>query len=961
MTNKRRLIEVAFPLKQASVASMHEKNVRHGHISTLHVWPARRPLAASRAALLATLLPDPEDPIKRKHLLERIGGYVSKKHVKETDVDGNTIVEDKEIVEGGVLAWGQEDAPEMDEFRKMICEFYGSATPKVLDPFAGGGAIPLEAMRLGCDVTASDLNPVAWLILKCTLEYPQQFEGKRWPLPEFVRRWPDFVEDFLAGKIKKRRGKKKVHFSDPSQLGLMELPTADLAWHVRAWGRWVLERARGDLAAQYPVIDGEPTVAYLWARTARDKMVSGRIPLLKTFWLCKKKGRKAALLPIPNADGTGVTFRVLKDAEIDHPGRILSEYPFLAEWEITEETFLNFINAGTMNRAGVWSPAGGRPGMIALTTDDLRRQGQQGLLGSQITAVVVEAIQVGTKRTYRRYRLPVETELDAANIEIEDLESVFSEVPFGMPDEPTPVGGGSGAGRAFSVYKYGLRKWRDLFTPRQLYALGTLVKHTRDALATLSQDDKAISEAIGAYLGLTLDRVLDRSSTVCTWTLKRDNIRNTFGRFALPITWDFAESITTAEASGGYPGQLELVTQFLEHALSMRHIKARVSIERLSAKLPRGQQFDAIVTDPPYYDAIPYSDLMDFFYVWLRRTVFGVSPDMDRVFSEPLSPKWDAKNEDGELVDDECRFDGDKERSKKSYEDGMARAFESCCEDLTDDGRLVVVFANKEVEAWETLVGALIRGGAVVTASWPIQTERATRVRSVAAAALSSSVWIVCRKRAGTSSAGWEERVVEQMKSILFSPRSELGDRNVLQYYFDLGITGPDFIWAALGPALEAYSAHPFVKKTAGGVMTVREFLTQVRKLVLQFSLGELPGFKEMQQETQGRGESLEIDSVTQYYLLHRAYFGLEPTPAGSCILYANACGKNETELKVVWNILEQGGKSMRGRPRIDEIEEADEDEAGEESKGNEYRLLTWEERATRGGSVNLEAGSRFH
>ena len=159
------------------------------------------------------------------------------------------------------------------------------------------------------------------------------------------------------------------------------------------------------------------------------------------------------------------------------------------------------------------------------------------------------------------------------------------------------------------------------------------------------------------------------------------------------------------------------------------------------------------------------------------------------------------------------------------------------------------------------------------------------------------------------------------MKATLFEPREPLGGINILQYYFDLGIQGPDFIWAALGPALEAYSAHPYVKKTAGGVMKVEEFLREVRKLVLHFSLGELPGFRDVQKETQGRGESLEIDSVTQYYLLHRAYFSLDPAPAGACILFANACGKNETELKVVWNILEQGGKQKKGRPRKEEDE----------------------------------------
>ena len=183
MEDKTRLIEVAFPVKQASVASVHEKNVRHGHISTLHIWPARRPLAACRAALLATLLPDPGDPQKRQELLDRISGTVTTKDVKTTDDDGVSVTEEKEVLVGGVLAWGQENSPAMAEFRAMIHDYYGDKAPKVLDPFAGGGAIPLEAMRLGCDVTASDINPVAWFILKCTLDYPSLFAGKKWPLP----------------------------------------------------------------------------------------------------------------------------------------------------------------------------------------------------------------------------------------------------------------------------------------------------------------------------------------------------------------------------------------------------------------------------------------------------------------------------------------------------------------------------------------------------------------------------------------------------------------------------------------------------------------------------------------------------------------------------------------------------------------------------------------------------------
>jgi putative DNA methylase len=563
-----------------------------------------------------------------------------------------------------------------------------------------------------------------------------------------------------------------------------------------------------------------------------------------------------------------------------------------------------------------------------------------------MTAVVVEATALKGKKTFRRYRLPTDQEFKAAEVEIEDLESVFAEIPFGIPDEPTPAGGGSGASRAFSLHNYGLKKWRDLFTPRQLLALGIFVKHTRKAIEEIIRGDdpgaQTKAEAIGAYLSMIFDRVTDRGSAICSWTINRENIRNTFGRFALPIVWDFCESITTMEASGGYPGQIELVAKFVEHATSIPINTDEIRIFKQSATAATGKQINVIITDPPYYDAIPYSDLMDFFYIWLRRIQYGHFPQIDNVFHLPLSPKWDHDTKDGELIDDESRFGGDRQASKKAYEDGMAKAFQSCLDTLEDNGRLVVVFANKVSEAWETLIAALIKGGAVVTASWPIQTEREDRVRNVAAAALASSVWIVCRKRNQSTPAGWSEAVLSCMREKLFAPRETLGGRNILQYYFDLGIRGPDFIWAALGPALTAYSAHPVVKKPEGGYMTVPEFLIEVRKLVLQFSLGELPGFRSIQQDTQGRGEGLAIDPVTQYYLLHRAYFGLEPAPAGACILYANACGKSETELKLVWNLIEQGGQTKRGRPRTEETEETE--EAGA-SKGNEYRLLKWQER----------------
>ena len=889
-------------------------------------------------------------------MLDLIGGRVVTEQDETVDEDGQRVVEDKEVVKDGVLAWGQENAEAMGELRKQIREFNGGKSPRVLDPFSGGGAIPLEAMRLGCDVTASDLNPVAWFILKCTLDYPQRFAGQTWPLPDFVRDWPDFIEDYVTGKVKKRKGGRKAHFTDEKQLELLELPPANLAWHVRAWGRWVLERARQELAARYPVIGGEPTVAYLWARTARDKSEPfARIPLLKTFWLNKKRGRRCAIIPAPTSDGMRVEFRLIEEEFFTHPqnewSRLLREkYPHLEAWGVDGENLTGFLDRGTMNRSGVWSPCSGRPTTIALTLEDLRFQGQNGLLDSQMTVVVFEQTEViiredkkghqkETRKTRKRYRLPLESELSSASVEAENLDEVFANIPCGIPNEPTPAGGGSGAARAFALHRYGLKKWRDLFTSRQLLTLGVFTKHTRAAIQTLETQQPQIAEFIGSYLALVLNRVADRDSVLCTWTVDWDKIRNTFARFAMGITWDFCEANVLVETSGGYPGQLELVAQYCEHAGQTMGKPSAPQVVKRSAT-EKHDPIDVFVTDPPYYDAIPYSDLMDFFYIWLKRVLSGHGyPHLDENFSSELSPKWNREQNDGELIDDESRFEGDRRASKKSYEDGMARAFASCLSSLAPGGRTVIVFANKEVDAWETLVSALIRAGAVVTASWPIKTEMANRTRNIGSAALSSSVWIVCRKRAANAASGWDEQVLEEMKAKLFNPRHELGDRNILQFYFDQGIIGPDFLWAALGPALEAYSAHPFVRKADGsGAMTVGDFLREVRKLVLQFALGRLL-----------HAEGLDLDAVTQFYLLHRSTFGIAPAPAGACILYAMSCGKNLSELQTVWRVLAQGGKK-RGRPKKTEESEAgaSSDEEPAESKGCELVLVDWQER---GGS----------
>ena len=860
----RRLIEVAFPLKQTSLDSVHEKNVRHGHISTLHIWPARRPLAACRAALITTLLPDPGDEEERRAILERMGGRIN----PDT---GKTV--------GGILHWKRESRPALDAFRAQIREAYGGRAPRVLDPFAGGGAIPLEAMRLGCEATAVDINPVAWFILKCTLEYPQKLAGKTRPLPDFILKNRDFMETFFkkAGGLtgaKLRAALKEFFSGEAASLPLpgMDLSAnvhANLAWHVRAWGQWVLERAREDLSAYYPTVDGQTTVAYLWARTATCKNCRSTIPLLKTTWLVKKGRKKRVVLELtPDEDGRTVVFSTRKLDPTEKAGKS--------------------VGKGIMSRSGATCPHCG----AIMTMEDLRTEGQAGRLGKVMTTVVEEG------ENGKEYRLPTEEERRMAAAAEDALDEVFAEIPFGLPDEPTPAQG-SGASRAFSVQNYGMMRWRDLFTSRQLLALGTFAKHThalREVMRKAGYPKEWI-EAVSAYLALCLDKSADYGSALCSWHNSGEKMRNTFGRFALPIVWDYAESALINDVGGAYTAQLDWIARYVNYGVSAFVGMPSPKILRQSAIVSLEQQIDVILTDPPYYDAIPYSDLMDFFYIWLRRTLHGLSPEIDDVFSAPLAPKWDHETDDGELIDDASRFEGDRERSKAAYEDGMARVFENCYRALTPEGRMVVVFANKQPEAWETMVSAVIRAGFVVTGSWPIETEMGNRTRALSSAALASSVWLVCRKRPRTARPGWDTRVLNEM-------RERITER--LRAFWDAGIRGPDFVWAATGPAMEAYSQHPVVKKAdaPGELLTVEEFLRHVRRIVVDFVVGRV---------LSGEGDRTitGLDDVTTYYLLHRHDFGMEPADAGAAILYALSCNLSDRDLVDRYHILDKRGSKL--------------------------------------------------
>jgi adenine-specific DNA methylase len=971
----KRLIETAFPLRQASAASLHEKNMRHGHISTLHLWPARRPLAASRAAIAAALLPDPGEDEARKTLVRRLGGGLKVK--KQTKAEAGRKVDTTKVEgDGGVLWWGQENLPDMAWFREQIRAAHGGRAPRLLDPFAGGGAIPLEAMRLGCEVVANDINPVAWFILKCTLEYPQRLAGQTMPLPAHAMRDPAFATAFLKSQgLKDARLEQAV--MRMTAIGRGEKVQGDLladadrpweraglGWQVRAWGNWVLEEARRELAARYPTYAqwqnfdpgtsfepkplhllphdvpveesvaalnaelsaadlrnprtprwvAKPTVAYLWAKTVPCKSCRATIPLLKTRWLCKRDEKRVVLEMTPNAAKDGVEFAVR--ANVPEP------QGNSAQRKAADKA----LGGGTMSRTGVKCPCCS----AVMTMDDLRYEGRAGRIGAVMTAVVVDG------PNGKEYRRPTDRELAVAQVDMAEVEAFFADVPFGLPRDPLPSKDAPG----IRVPLYGYQTWAELFTPRQLLALGTFVKVVRRLPSVLEAAGYSPDwrEAIWAYAALANDRMADFGSALATWTLSAEKMRGTFGRFALPIVWDFTEVNPFSGVTGDYGGAVEWIGKVAAH-LDVATRGADAPKVTCESALKITGTYDAIVTDPPYYDAIPYSDLSDFFRVWLRRALWGFSNEFNAQFHDPLGPKWDSEAGDGELIDDSSRFGGDAAASKKNFEDGMATVFRQCHAALKPDGVLVIVFANKNPDAWETLVGALIRAGFVVDGSLPIQTERGARNRAIASAALSSSVWLVCRRRPSTARPGFAGPVLAEMREKI---------RTQMHRFWDAGIRGPDFVWAATGPALEAYSRHPVVYRETSATgqretMPVAEFLRAVRRLVVEFAVGRV--LKPAEAEGDDAGG---LDDITTYYVLHRDSFGMGEAPIGACILYALSCGLSDADLADRFEILARTGGRSDAADDEEEEEEREvegEDEPESDGTGSKVRLRRWDQR----------------
>jgi len=752
----KRLAEVDFPIAIVSKHAAREKSIRHGHPSTLHLWWARRPLAACRSMLLALLLPDPCDENcppgfidKARTLLARIPGK-TKQLAGRAGSDANGKKELREALLqfiGDFANWDlSSDRDYLEVSRGLVKAAHGDEPPLVVDPFAGGGSIPLEALRLGCDAFASDLNPVACLILKTILE-------------NIPRHGPGLVEEL-------RRVGAEIQIAAEKQLA--------------------------DFYPQDP--DGAKPMVYLWARTVRCEAPNcgAEIPLMTSFWLSTRDGRRRAL-----------RFSVLRT-----PGSL----PQL-EFEVFKPKSDREIPNGTVVRAKATCPCCG----MTLTPERVRAQLKEQRGGGEVI-FQESGRRVGGARLMcvvtrkrgegREYRLPTKEDYLAVHAAVKSVQNM----PEGhLPNEPLPPIGTLG----FRIQRYGMDNWGDLFTSRQKLSLERIASE----ISTLGGDFREI-------LSSAMSRSADYLSSGVVWAKEGEFVAHTFGRQALPLVWDFAEINPWADTSGSFAGAVDWIARVVEANEGLVKPAQVQQRDACDSTLPDAVG-DIWFTDPPYYDSVPYSDLSDFFFVWLKRTLPN-HPLLRDAFdpSNRLTPKT------REAIQDATKFVDGRPKDRGFFEDTMARAFVEGRRVTNDNGVACVVFAHKSTEGWEALLSGMIRGGWVITGSWPVATERPGRLRSQESAALATSVHLVCRPRGQDYVGDWADVLNELPRRVAHWMRRLESE----------GVLGADLVFACIGPALEIFSRYSHVETADGRGVGLPEYLEKVWEIVGRMALREVLG-----------------------------------------------------------------------------------------------------------------------
>ena len=794
MKFRKKLIEVALPLPAINIASAREKSIRHGHPSTLHLWWARRPLAAARAVIFAQMVDDPsaspdlfpteaDQEKERERLFRLIEELVKWENTTNEELLEQARTEIRK-------SWRRTCADNAGHPRASEL-FDPDKLPTFHDPFAGGGTLPLEAQRLGLEAHASDLNPVAVLINKAMIEIPPKFAGRP-PVNPKAR---------LGGS------------SDKASLVGREWKGArGLAEDVRYYGQWMRDEAERRIGYLYPKIEVTAemvrerpdlkqyqgrkltVIAWLWARTVKSPnpaFADVDVPLVSTFMLSTKKGKDAYVEPV--IEGGGYRFAVKvgtpSDADAAKAGTKLSRGA-------------NFrcVMSGT--------PMAG---------DYIKTEGKAGRMGARLMAIVAEGDRG------RVYLAPTP-----------EHETVAKEpVPEWRPDGDVPARLTGG-----TCVPYGLTTWGDLFTPRQLVALTTfsdlvpaaMERVKRDAAtADLCNDEQplrdggagatAYAEAVGVYLGLGVSKLSDAQSSLCRWKTTMDQSIATFGRQALPMVWDYSEANAFAGMAGDPLVSINNMMRVVDRLLT----NANGHADQVQAQCQVWSSASVVSTDPPYYDNIGYADLSDFFYVWLRRSAQSIFPTLFATLAVPKSE---------ELVATPYRH-GSREEAEKFFMDGMTKAMQRLAEQSHPAYPVTIYYAFKQSETksytgtsstgWETFLDAVIRAGFGLSGTWPMRTELSNRMVGMDTNALASSIVLVCRKRPVDARLATRREFVAALRDELPAALAHLQAGNIAPV---------DLAQAAIGPGMAVYTRYARVLDAEGKPVSVREALALINQML---------------------------------------------------------------------------------------------------------------------------------